>query len=151
MTRNPQPSSGCFEGSLHLFPVRVYYEDTDLSGIVYHANYLRWMERARSDMLRLLDIDQRAAIEEGEGADAVAEVNLRHLAPARLDDALLVRSRTTELRAASARIEQSVLRGEDVLADASIRVGFVSLQGRPKRQPAAWREAFQQLAEKGLQ
>ena len=63
----PQPASGLFQGPLHLFPLRVYYEDTDLTGIVYHANYLRWCERARSDLLRLLGIDQRAAVEAGEG------------------------------------------------------------------------------------
>ena len=88
----PQPASGLFQGSLHLFPVRVYYEDTDLTGIVYHANYLRWFERARSDMLRLLGIDQRAAVEAGEGHYAVAEIHIRYLVPARLDDALVIAS-----------------------------------------------------------
>ena len=57
---HPEPASGAFSGTRHLFAVRVYYEDTDLSGIVYHANYLKWFERARSDMLRLLGVDQRA-------------------------------------------------------------------------------------------
>ena len=61
----PAPPSGRFDGAVHLFPVRVYFEDTDLSGVVYHANYLRWFERARSDLLRRLEINQRAAIEEG--------------------------------------------------------------------------------------
>jgi acyl-CoA thioester hydrolase len=151
MNTHPQPPSGHFEGPQHFFPVRVYYEDTDLSGIVYHANYLRWMERARSDMLRLLDIDQRAAIEAGEGAYAVARADIRYLAPARLDDVLIVRSRASELRAASVRIEQCVMRGGDMLAEAHIRVGFISPEGRPKRQPAEWREAFQELADKGPQ
>ena len=64
----PNPPGGVFDGTLHLYAVRVYYEDTDLSGIVYHANYLRWFERARSDVLRMLGIDQRAAIEAGEHA-----------------------------------------------------------------------------------
>ena len=65
VTTPPAPPFGTFQGPLHLFPLRVYYEDTDLSGMVYHANYLRWFERARSDMLRLLGIDQRAAAEAG--------------------------------------------------------------------------------------
>ncbi len=64
----PEPSAGRFDGPVHLFAVRAYFEDTDLSGMVYHANYLRWFERARSDMLRLLGVDQRATQEAGEGA-----------------------------------------------------------------------------------
>ncbi|AKH44087.1 acyl-CoA thioester hydrolase [Altererythrobacter atlanticus] len=146
---HPQPPSGHFEGRLHLFPVRVYYEDTDLSGIVYHANYLRWFERARSDMLRLLDINQRAALEAGEGNYAVADIAIRFALPARLDDAIIIETRATELRAASVRLQQRALRmdGEEkvLLAEADIRVGFVSPQGRPRRQPAAWRDAFAPL------
>ena len=65
----PLPPSGCFDSARHLYAVRVYFEDTDLSGVVYHANYLRWFARARSDMLRLLGIDQRGAQEAGEGAN----------------------------------------------------------------------------------
>ena len=83
----PAPPSGTFHGPLHLFPVRVYYEDTDVSGMVYHANYLRWFERARSDLLRLLGIEQGRALDEGLGNYTVAEVNIRFLVPARLDDA----------------------------------------------------------------
>ena len=78
MTASPPQPGGVFDGPLHLYAVRVYYEDTDLSGITYHANYLRWFERARSDLLRRLDIDQRAAIEAGEGAYAVADLTLRY-------------------------------------------------------------------------
>ncbi|HEU4651277.1 MAG TPA: YbgC/FadM family acyl-CoA thioesterase [Croceibacterium sp.] len=145
----PQPASGRFRGPLHLFPVRVYYEDTDLTGIVYHANYLRWFERARSDMLRLLGIDQRAAVEAGEGHYAVAEMHIRYLAPARLDDALVIASEATEIRAASVRLRQRALRmdgrDENLLAEAAVRVGFISPAGRPLRQPSAWRAAFDPL------
>ena len=141
----PQPASGLFQGPLHLFPVRVYYEDTDLSGIVYHANYLRWFERARSDMLRLLGIDQRAAVESGEGHYAVAEINVRYLAPARLDDALTIASEATEFRPASVRLHQRALRSGKLLAEAAVRVGFISPDGRPRRQPSAWRAAFEPL------
>ena len=140
------PPSGLFEGPLHLFPVRVYYEDTDLSGMVYHANYLRWFERARSDMLRLLGIDQRAAAETGEGTYTVAEVNIRYLAPARLDDAVTIETEAVELGAASVRLRQRALRDETMLAEAAVRVGFISPDGRPRRQPAGWREAFQSLS-----
>lgn len=142
MKPHPKPPSGLFAGPRHLFPLRVYYEDTDLSGIVYHANYLKWFERARSDMLRLLGIDQRAAADGGEGFYAVADMSIRFAAPARLDDEILVASHVTELGAASVRLRQRALRGDMLLADAAVRVGFLAPNGRPRRQPAGWRSAF---------
>jgi acyl-CoA thioester hydrolase len=143
------PPAGRFDGPRHLFPIRVHYEDTDLSGIVYHANYLKYCERARSEILRQLGIDQRAAHEAGEGAYAVAEANIRFLAPAKFDDALVVESRTAGLGAASVRMAQRVLRGSQVLAEVAVRVGFIAPDGRPKRQPQAWRTVFEQFAAKG--
>ena len=138
----PNFPDGVLDGDRHLYAVRAYYEDTDLSGIVYHANYLRWFERARSDLLRRLEIDQRAAIESGEGAYALSEVNLKYLRPAKLDDAVLIETRCTELKAASCRMHQKAFRGDELLAEAQLRVGFISLEGRPKRQPEKWRAAF---------
>ncbi|HYD23707.1 MAG TPA: YbgC/FadM family acyl-CoA thioesterase [Croceibacterium sp.] len=140
---SPPPPSGLLDGALHLFPVRVYYEDTDLSGMVYHANYLRWFERARSDLLRRLGIDQRAAAESGEGTYTVTELTVRYLAPARLDDAVTIATSALELGAASVRLRQRASRDGELLADASVRVGFISPGGRPRRQPAAWRAAFE--------
>lgn len=125
--------------------VRAYFEDTDLSGVVYHANYLRWFERARSDMLRLLGIDQRAAQEAGEGAYAVADLAIRYAAPARLDDEVLIESRVEEMRAASCRMHQTAYRDGILLTEARLRVGFVAPDGRPRRQPEAWRQAFASL------
>ena len=151
----PNLPDGTLEGDTHLYAVRVYYEDTDLSGITYHANYLRWFERARSDLLRCLDIDQRAAIEAGEGAYAVSAINLKYLRPARLDDDVLIETRCTELKAASCRMHQLAFRlagkQRELLAEAHLRVGFVSPEGRPKRQPEEWRAAFAQFAEQGEQ
>jgi acyl-CoA thioester hydrolase len=141
----PEPSGGRFDGPVHRFAVRAYFEDTDLSGVVYHANYLRWFERARSDMLRLLGIDQRAAHEAGEGAYAVSELTIRYFAPARLDDVVLIESRAAELGAASARMHQRALRDQTLLTEARLRVGFVGPDGRPRRQPAPWRAAFAQI------
>lgn len=138
----PEPFSGRFDGPVHRFAVRVYFEDTDLTGMVYHANYLRWFERARSDMLQLLGIDQRRAQESGEGAYAVTELAIRYLAPARLGDAVVLESGVEEMRAASGRIWQSALCGETLLAQARVRVGFLGSDGRPRRQPDAWRQAF---------
>ena len=138
----PNLPGGIIDGSRHLYAVRVYYEDTDLSGITYHANYLRWFERARSDLLRRLGIDQRAAIESGEGAYVLSEVNLHYRLPARLDDDVVIETRCTELGAASCRMHQIARRGDDALCEATLRVGFISLEGRPRRQPAEWRAAF---------
>ncbi len=140
-----RPYAGGFAGGVHRFALRVYFEDTDLTGIVYHANYLRFLERARSDMLTAAGIDQRAAHEAGEGAYAVADVAIRYRRPARLEDALLVISRVTALRAASCAIHQRVMRGDEVLADADVTAAFLSPEGRPRRQPRAWIEAFERL------
>lgn len=145
MSHLPSPPSGCLDGPAHRLAVRAYYEDTDLSGVVYHANYLRWFERGRSDLVRLLGIDQRAAQESGEGAYAVSDLSIRYLAPARLDDVVLIESRAEEVGAASCRMLQQAWRGETLLAEARVRVGFVGPDGRPKRQPAAWRAAFARI------
>ena len=144
-TATDQPVEGRFDGREHRFPVRVYFEDTDLSGVVYHANYLRYMERARSDMLRLVGVDQRATMEAGGGAYAVADLHIKYRRPAKLDDALIVVSRLTQLRAAAVRIHQRVMRGQEILAEADVTAALVAPDGRPKRQPAEWAAAYEQL------
>ena len=144
-----QPAGGRFEGARHLFPLRVYFEDTDLSGVVYHANYLRYMERARSDMLRVAGIDQRALFEGGGGAYAITRLALRYAAPARLDDALLVVSRVQSARAASVVIHQTVRRGAELLTVAEVTAALVGADGRPRRQPAAWVDLYRDLVSQG--
>jgi acyl-CoA thioester hydrolase len=146
-----QPQQGRFEGREHRFALRIYFEDTDLSGVVYHANYLRYMERARSDMLRVAGIDQRAVFEAGEGAYAVAAVAIRYLAPARLDDAVLVVSRVAAVRAASVVIHQTVRRGSLVLSEAEVTAALVSASGRPRRQPREWTDIYQRLIDSGVE
>jgi len=141
----PNKPGGIFDGPLHLYAVRVYYEDTDLSGIVYHANYLRWFERARSDVLRMLEIDQRAAIDAGEGAYAVADLTMKYVRPAKLDDDVVIHTRCTQLKAASVIMHQRAIRGSELLCEAIFRVGFVAPDGRPRRQPEAWRKAFEPI------
>lgn len=143
-----QPPSGKIEGDRHLYPVRVFFEDTDLSGIAYHANYLKWCERARSDLLRVLGINQREAFEAGEGVYAVSEAAIKWRRPAKLDDELVVRTRCVDLRAASARMEQRVMRGEELLAEVDIVAAFVTPEGRPRRQPENWRHLFEQFVTK---
>lgn len=142
------PPIGRFAGLEHHFVLRVYFEDTDLTGVVYHANYLRFMERARSDMLLAAGVDQRAMQEAGEGAYAIRDLNIRYRAPARLGDELTVISGIVRLRAASVDIHQRVMRGPLLLTEADVEAAFVSPSGRARRQPAAWLAAFEPLIRK---
>ena len=143
----PAPATGRFLSAVHHFPLRIYFEDTDLSGLVYHANYLRYMERARSDMLRIAGIDQRSEHEGGSGVYAVTDLQIRYRRPARLDDDLMVVSRVVDVRAASCAIHQSVMRGDEELTDATITVAWLTPQGRPQRQPRAWTDIYTRLCQ----
>jgi acyl-CoA thioester hydrolase len=143
------PYRGGLVGKTHRFALRVYFEDTDTAGIVYYANYLRFMERARSDMLRAVGIDQRSAMERGEGVYAVAEVSIKYRGSAKLDDDLVVVSTLRQVRAAAVVIQQRVMRGADILTDATVTAAFITDEGRPKRQPRAWTEIFERLVTEG--
>lgn len=120
--------------------------DTDASGLVYHANYLAFAERARTEMLREAGITQAELIAGGEGFWAVAEADIRYRRPARLDELLTVVSRPTAVGAATVRIEQRILREEECLVELEILAAFLAPDGRPKRQPADWRERFGAIA-----
>jgi acyl-CoA thioester hydrolase len=146
-----QPYRGGFVGPVHHFALTVYFEDTDTAGIVYYANYLKYMERARSDMLRALGIDQRAALDADAGVYAVADVAIRYRRPARLGDDLLVVSTVEAVRAATATIHQKVMRNAELLTDARVTAAFLSPDGRPRRQPAEWVAAFRAIAIEGKQ
>jgi acyl-CoA thioester hydrolase len=141
------PYRGGFVGREHHFALTVYFEDTDTAGIVYYANYLKFMERARSDMIRAVGVDQRAAKDAGEGVYAVAEVAIRYLRPARLGDDLLVLSTVEQVRAASVLIHQRVMRGSEQLTDARVTAAFLDPSDRPKRQPREWVEKFKAISE----
>ena len=143
----PPPASGRFSAGVHYYPVRIFFEDTDAGGVVYHANYLRYMERARSDMLRLAGIDQRGALDSGEGVYAVARARIDYRRPARLDDDLMVVSRVAHVAGATVTIGQDVLRGEDLITQGEVTVAFLSPQGRPKRQPKPWIALFTRIAQ----
>ena len=148
MVNAPPPFiPGAFVGAAHHYRARVYFEDTDLSGIVYHANYLRYMERARSDMLRIAGNDQRAARDAGDGSWAVTDLTIKYRRPAKLDDDLLVVSTVEAVRGASVIISQRILRGTDTLSGETLTSGqvtaaFLSPEGRPRRQPAGWADRF---------
>lgn len=140
-----QPYRGGFIGPEHHFALTVYFEDTDTAGIVYYANYLKYMERARSDMLRAAGIDQRAALDDGTGVYAVAEVAIKYLRPARLGDDLVIVSTLDTVRAASVVIHQRVMRGTEQLTDARVTAAFITPDGRPTRQPRDWVATFDQI------
>ena len=130
----------------HVMPVRVYYEDTDFSGIVYHANYLRFMERGRSNYLRLLGADQRSLFEEAEReapgfAFVVRSMQIEFLKPARMDDVLDVVTTYEEIKGASITLHQRVLRGDELLIEAYVRVAFVC-DGRARPIPKPLRIAM---------
>jgi len=123
----------------HTMAVRVYYEDTDFTGIVYHANYLRFMERGRTNYLRLIGADHRALFEETEKeapgfAFVVRAMTIDFLKPARMNDLLEVVTVPEEVKGASITLKQQCRRGEDVLCEATVRVAFIS-QGRARPIP----------------
>lgn len=130
------PSAGRFDGRVHHLPVRIYYEDTDFTGVVYHANYLRYFERGRSDFLRLIGVSHQTLL----GLDppigfAVTAMRLAFKGAARVDDALIVR--TTFDSAAGARliIRQALRRAEETLVEAEVEACCIGLDGRPRRPP----------------
>jgi acyl-CoA thioester hydrolase len=130
----------------HVMSVRVYYEDTDFSGVVYHASYLRFMERGRTNHLRLLGTDHRALFEEAERetpgfAFVVRSMQIEFLKPARMDDVLQVTTAPQEVRGASITLHQRVMRGDELLIEAHVRVAFVC-DGRARPIPKALRTAM---------
>jgi acyl-CoA thioester hydrolase len=138
------PSSGWLEGHTHAFPVRVYYEDTDFSGVVYHANYLRFMERGRSEFLRLADAGHQGMLGNSEPLVwAVRRLNVEFLKPARMDDALTIRTEALELAGARMRLSQAVLRGTGLLVRAEVEVCVITLDGRPRRVPDSTRKKLE--------
>ena len=130
----------------HTMPVRVYYEDTDFTGIVYHANYLRYMERGRTNYLRLIGADHRALFEQTEQeapgfAFVVRSMEIDFLKPARMDDVLEISTTPQEVKGASITLKQQCRRGEELLCEASVRVAFIS-QGRARPIPKPLRVAM---------
>jgi acyl-CoA thioester hydrolase len=146
---SPAPAAhldGAIRDGRHHMQIRVYYEDTDFTGLVYHANYLRFMERGRSNYLRLLGADQRALFAEAESeapgfAFVVRSMQLEFLKPARMDDVLDVVTRPLEVRGASITLHQEVRRGEVLLLDARVKVAFIS-EGRARPIPKPLRIAM---------
>lgn len=138
------------KGRYHILPVRVYFEDTDFSGLVYHASYIRWCERGRSDFLRLLGNDHRSLIDGSGGREPAAFVvrrmKLEFLKPARIDEILEVSTRVKETTAATLTLDQRIGRDGVDLFTAEVMVVLVSQSGKPLRLSAALRDALQTQA-----
>lgn len=141
--RHLEPQRGTLADGAHWLPIRVFFEDTDAGGIVYHANYLRFMERARSDFARLVGIDQAVMIAGDDPlAFVVRSVAIEFMRPARLGDALVVETRLTDLRGASMTAAQTVLRAGETLTRAAVKLACLDRAGRPRRFPETARTAF---------
>jgi acyl-CoA thioester hydrolase len=141
------PYRGGFIGSEHHFALTIYFEDTDAYGIVYYANYLKFMERARSDFIRAVGVDQAAELKRSGSAYAVVEVDIKYKRPARLGDDLQVISNVQQVRASSVDIHQRVMRGQELLTDARVTAAFLDGNGRPRRQPSDWVEKFKAITQ----
>src|SRR3954452_14917312 len=139
------PYRGGFVGNEHRFALSVYFEDTDAYGIVYYANYLKFMERARSDMIRAVGVDQAAELKRSGSAYAVVEVDIKYRRPGRLGDDLQVVSQVDQVRASSVDIHQRVMRGAELLTNARVTAAFLDGTGRPRRQPSDWVKKFKAI------
>ena len=134
----PQPYAGEIVGREHRLPVRVYYEDTDFTGVVYHANYLRYFERGRSEFLRLTGVShtQLRAMDQPM-AFVVVRMTIDYRKAARIDDALIVRTQYQRIQKARLHVHQTLMRGLDVIAEAVEEIACIDLDGRPRRPPPA--------------
>jgi len=131
--------------TVHSFPIQVYWEDTDAGGIVYYANYLKFIERARTDLLRGLGINQQTLMIEDGLNFVVRDCRIEYLQPARMDDSLHVRTRLSELKGATMRMLQSVHKNDQTLIKSEIRVACLQANGRPARFSPQIRDKFSSI------
>ena len=130
------PPSGAFEGREHVLPVRVYYEDTDFTGVVYHAGYLRFFERGRTEFLRAIGVAHAALLEAPEPtAFALTRIAVAFRKAARVDDALEVRTKYHSMRGVRIAAAQRIVRDGALIAEADVEVVCIRLDGRPRRPP----------------
>ena len=131
-----QPNIGWFEGRVHHYPIRVFYEDTDFSGIVYYANYLRFFERARSSYFRLVGFEHAKLWDSDDPlAFAIRKIELDYKKPARVDDHLVVQTTYDRIKGARLWVSQACYRGDDLLVTAVSEAASITPEGRPKRAP----------------
>jgi len=138
-------TQGRLEGDTFIFPIRIYYEDTDAGEIVYYANYLKFAERARTEFLRYFDIRQSELLERDRIAFAVRRAEADYRKPAKLDDLLEVHTRLVKLGGASLEMEQELKRGQETLVQVKVRIACIHLEGRPVPIPAPIRQTFKKM------
>jgi acyl-CoA thioester hydrolase len=126
---------GVFDGKTHILPISIYYEDTDLSGMVYHANYLRYMERGRTEFFRMAGISRARLDDEEPTAWTLRRVGIEFFRPARLDDQIAVHSVLTEVTGARIKVLQRVRCGQTLLVEGRIEACVTTLTGKPRRLP----------------
>ena len=139
------PARGVINGGAHRYPLRVYYEDTDAGGIVYYANYLKFAERARTEMMHLLEAGYAESVTSGKIAFAVRRCEVDYLAPARLDDVLEVRTTISQTRGASMNSHQTVYRGDEELVRLEVELVCLNRDSCPARIPNDLKNALQSL------
>ncbi|WP_374575421.1 tol-pal system-associated acyl-CoA thioesterase [Phenylobacterium sp.] len=140
------PIGGWLEGREHVLPVRIYYEDTDFTGVVYHANYVRYFERGRSDFLRLIGIGHAELLDRPDpAAFTVVKLEIEFKAPARIDDALEVRTIYERVKGPRLFISQRILRGQTLICTAQVEAACIDLSGRPRKPPSGLVEALRPL------
>ncbi|MEW5685267.1 MAG: YbgC/FadM family acyl-CoA thioesterase [Pseudomonadota bacterium] len=136
-----EPSSGRIDGRTHLLPVRIYYEDTDFTGVVYHANYLRYFERGRSDFFRAIGISHTALLDLPEPtAFTIIRIELDYKRAARVDDALVVRTTYDSIKGPRLFVSQRITRGDEVIAEAQVQAVCIDMKGRARRPPPGMAE-----------
>jgi acyl-CoA thioester hydrolase len=152
VTENWPDLAGRIEGETHVLPIRVYFEDTDCAGVVYHANFIKFCERGRSDFIRLLGIEAQGLANPDEGEPAVLvvrHIEIDYLKPARMDDVLEVVTSCAKIGSASLVLAQDVRRGSDLIARAKVSVVLVAESGKPQRLGALVRDALQRFVNQG--
>jgi acyl-CoA thioester hydrolase len=142
----PTPTAGVIDGREHRLPVRVYYEDTDFTGVVYHANYLRYFERGRSDFLRVAGVRHAELLDrEDPAAFAITRMELDFKRAARIDDALVVRTTYDAAKGPRLFISQRITRDEELICAAKVEAACIDLQGRPRKPPPGMLETLRPL------
>jgi acyl-CoA thioester hydrolase len=141
-----EPSAGFIEGREHVLPVRVYYEDTDFTGVVYHGNYVRYFERGRSDFLRVAGVRHADLLDRADpAAFAIVRMEIDFKRAARIDDALAVRTTYDSARGPRLFISQRITRGEELVCLAKVEAACIDLQGRPRKPPPGMLDTLRPL------
>jgi acyl-CoA thioester hydrolase len=136
-----EPTPGWLDGREHVLPVRIYYEDTDFTGVVYHANYLRYFERGRSDYFRLVGVSHTALAAQ-DTAFTITRMEIDYRRAARVDDALLVRTTYDSVKGPRLFVSQRIVRGDELIAEAQVQAACIDMKGRAKRPPSALVQAL---------